>query len=216
MGWAVGYGCITRKTKMPNNIIVISSRVLESLREKAKKLKKTSSIAHHEALDAVARDCHCANWPHLVEAAKITALSEEGYKRGFVIGMDIKNAQPLKTDKLVEDKIVSCLIESDFRKSRGELTEDDTYFIEELRDEIIYFRYEGNIPKSHDDAMDIVSEYFFFDPQYLWLNGEWLSTQFRAVFRWQHHTRHHQRDDRIGQQHQSDSDYSADSTWFQW
>lgn len=73
---------------------VISPRVIKSLREKAKKLKKSSGITHHEALDLIARSCHCANWPHLMEVAKMTALTEETH--GLITGMDVKDARPGK------------------------------------------------------------------------------------------------------------------------
>lgn len=170
-------GKIHLTTSPPRDIFIIPSRAFKSLREKAKKLKHSSGIPHHEALDKVARDIGLANWPHLVEAAKITALSEEAYKHGLIFGMDIKDAldHPKKFPDLVIDEIVSSFIESSFRKSRGELTEEDLYFIEELRDEIIYFRYKGKIPQSHEDALEIASQYFFFSPQYLWLKGEWLT-----------------------------------------
>lgn len=162
---------------MPNYIIIIRSRVLRTLRERAKKLKKNSGIPHHEALDIVARNYRFANWPHLIEGAKIIAKSEDAYKHGLILGMDIKDAleHSLSTDGIVNDGIVSVLIEDDFRKSRGELTEEDSYFIEKLRDEIIYFRFEGKTPQSIEDALEIASQYFYFEPQYLWLKGEWLT-----------------------------------------
>ena len=61
---------------MPD-IIVVTAAVIESLRRKAKQLKKESGIPHHEALEIVARKGGVfANWHQVVEAAKATEPSE--------------------------------------------------------------------------------------------------------------------------------------------
>ena len=55
---------------MPD-VIVIPAAAVEALRRKAKKLRKETGIAHHAALDAVARAGGMfPDWHHLIEAAK--------------------------------------------------------------------------------------------------------------------------------------------------
>ena len=57
--------------------------------QKGKKLVKQNGIAHHAALDIVARaGGWFTDWHHLIEAAKATEPTEREFKAGLIIGMD--------------------------------------------------------------------------------------------------------------------------------
>ena len=79
---------------MSDTLLVIPSAAVEALRRKAKKLVKERSVAHHAALDMVARAGGAfPDWHHLIEAAKATEASERAFKAGLVVGIDVKEAQ---------------------------------------------------------------------------------------------------------------------------
>ena len=72
------------------------------MRRKAKKLVKQNGLAHHAALDVVARSGGVfADWHHFIEAAKATEPTERAFRSGLVVGMDIKDALAIPDSKLV-------------------------------------------------------------------------------------------------------------------
>jgi hypothetical protein len=158
---------------MSKETYVISSSLLSALQKKAKALKKTNNIPHHEALDIIARELRFTNWEHLKKSQKETGVSENAYRNGLLWAMDIKDAEPLETDGISQDAQAQMLILSDFVKLRGGVNEEDQYFLEDLLDMNIFYRYEGKTPNKIQEARDLIQEYFFFSPQYIWLRGEW-------------------------------------------
>lgn len=168
---------------MPEITHIIRARTVEKLRKEARTLKKSLKIPHHEALDLAARKFDFNNWEHLQKSAAATAISEEPYRNGLVIAMDIKDATehpPAAASQIVEDHQVYGLIYMDFFTQRGykseeDLTEDDRYFLEDLEINYIYFRYEGKTPNSAEEAFEIAENEFFFAPEYIWLKGKWYN-----------------------------------------
>ena len=166
---------------MPETIHIIREKTVKKLRKEALALKRSQKISHHEALDLAARKFDFNNWEHLQKSAAVTAISEEPYRNGLILAMDIKDAldHPLSTAcKIVEDYQVYSLIYMDFISQRGhkhqeDLTEDDRYFLEDLEINYVFFRYTGQIPKTVEKAFEIAENEFFFAPEYVWLKGKW-------------------------------------------
>lgn len=159
---------------MARNIYFIPTRSVEGMRRKAKRIKKDSGITHQEALDLVARQSKVFDgWHNLMQAAKLTELSEHAFRHGFVFAMDMKDADYDHSEhpKIVPDEQVVFFVLEQFKKSLENVTQSDIYFIEELEG-YAYFRYEGEVPATLDLALEIVGKAFFFPPQYIWLQGK--------------------------------------------
>jgi hypothetical protein len=160
---------------------VIRARTVEKLRKEAISLKKSLKITHHEALDIAARKFDFNNWEHLQKSASATSISEEPYRNGFVIAMDVKDATehpPSKANRFIQDDQIYALIYMDFFTQRKyehqkDLTEDDRYFLEDLEINYVYFRYDGQIPNTVEKAFKLAEKEFFFPPLYIWLKGKW-------------------------------------------
>ena len=166
---------------MSKTIHIIRARTVNKLRKEAIAIKKLQNISHHEALDVAARKFDFNNWEHLQKSAAITSISEQPFRNGFVIAMDIKDATehpPSKSSHFVEDGHIYALIYMDFFTKRKyereeDLAEDDGYFIEDLKMNYIYFRYTGQTPKTVENAFEIAENEFLFAPEYIWLKGKW-------------------------------------------
>lgn len=157
---------------MPD-IHVVPAASIESLRRKAKKLKKERGIPHHEALDMVARIGGVfPNWHHIVEAAKATEPSERAFKTGFLVGLDPKEASEMSVsslDSFVCDERLLIFVLDELEKERRE--KGRPYEREEY-EELVYLRYTRRTPVDFDKATDICAESFFFPPRYLRFKGE--------------------------------------------
>src|SRR5487761_1947828 len=125
------------------NVIVIPAAAVERLRRKAKKLTKQNGIAHHAALDNVARASgRFADWHHLIEAAKATEVTERALKTGLVIGMDRKDVDfdQSRIKRFVRDERVSMFFRMEFEKWHPEpWSEEDEGGRDDI-DELVYFR----------------------------------------------------------------------------
>jgi hypothetical protein len=160
---------------------IIRARTVRRLRKEAIAQKKSQKIPHHEALDIEARKTGFNNWEHLQKSASATAISEEPFRSGFVIAMDVKDAydHPLsKGCQFMKDHQIYSLIYLDFLSERNytsqnDLTEDERYFLEDLEMNYVYFRYKGQIPETNKEAFKIAENEFFFSPGYIWLKGKW-------------------------------------------
>lgn len=157
---------------------IIRARTVEKLRKEAKELKKTLKIPHHQALDLAARKADFNDWEHLQKSAVETSISEEPYRNGFVFAMDVKDADnhKVKSNLIILDENVFALIFMDFMSERGysdisELSEYETFYLEDLEINYIYFRYAGQTPKTRENALNITQNEFFFPPRYTWLKG---------------------------------------------
>ena len=166
---------------MSKTIHIIRARTVNKLRKEAIALKKLLNIPHHEALDVAARKFDFNDWEHLQKSAAMTSISEEPFRNGYVIAMDIKDAldnPQSKASHFVQDDQIYALIYMDFFTERKyerqeDLTEDNRYFLEDLEVNYAYFRYTGQTPKTVEKAFEIAENEFFFAPGYVWLKGEW-------------------------------------------
>lgn len=164
---------------MSEVIHVIRAKTVNKLRKEASALKKSLNIPHHKALDLTARESGFNNWEHLKKYAGLTSVSENAFRNGFVIVMDVKdvNENKRKSHLFVEDDYVFSIFYKDFLTQRGfinhsELDEDQRYFFEDLSINKKFFRYTGQLPSNFHDAFKLSEQAFFFRADYVWLRGE--------------------------------------------
>ena len=163
--------------KMPDLYVVPASAV-ERLKRKAKKLHKETGVPHHAALDAVAREGGTfPNWHHLIEAAKATEPAEQAFKRGLVVGIDIKDALDVAESTLKafvpDERLTSFIFEEFGLDSSAGLGAGDDWRIDILQ-ETVFFRSRRIVPASLDEALNLSREDFFFPPMYVRLKGRLL------------------------------------------
>lgn len=154
---------------------VIPANQLSALRKKAKALKKSSDITLHEAQAHVAREFGFTNWEHLKKSTDITKVTENAYRSGLIWAMDMKDAEPSSMEGIAQDHQVQMLLLTDFVKVRGGVNKEDQYFLEDILDMNIFYRYQGKTPQTIEQARELISEYFFFEPSFVWFKGECYS-----------------------------------------
>ncbi len=166
---------------MPN-VIVIPAAAVETLRRKAKKLRKETGIAHHAALDAVARAAGVfPDWHHLIEAAKATEPTERAFKAGLVVGIDVKEAQDVRSSlrQFVHDERLLMFVRSAFERAHPRpWTEEVEGDWEDLEWQLVYFRGVRAIPNSLGETLELCREDFIWPPRYVRLKGKVLRDPF--------------------------------------
>lgn len=168
---------------------IIPANNVEQLKQAARKLKRDQSIPHHQALDLIAQRYgrgNFQNWHHLIEAAKITALSETAFQFGLMIAFDMKDGMSFDYDLtgFVPDEQAPYFVYDDVLDMlRHELDEDGVPYHELQSDEIIkqeahdflgelmFFRCITDIPGDIQAALKQVAKGSFWPPQHVWLHG---------------------------------------------
>lgn len=142
-----------------SEVVVVPAAALERWRREAKQLKKRDGIAHHSALDAVARRTGLfPDWHHLTEAARATEPAEEAFKRGFVVGIDWKIAAYLPEDKLgqfLDDPRLEHFVREDFGRL-GHGSEADAREVAGAA----YYRWGTRVPQTPQEAIVPVQRVF--------------------------------------------------------
>ena len=159
---------------MPADTILIPAIAVERLRRKAKSVKKKLGVSHHEALDIVARDTkRFRDWHHVITEAKATALSEQAFNSGFVVGLDAKDADFYREGLkyFVPDERLMFFVVGEFEEQNPQPFDDDLSFLWEELNELVYFRSKKIIPENESAARALCNEEFFFTPIYGRLNG---------------------------------------------
>ena len=165
----------------PVNVAVIPSAAVEYLRRKAKKLVKQDGIAHHAALDIVARaGGQFVDWHHLIEAAKATEPSERAFKEGLIIGMDPKDVDfdHSRIKCFVRDEQVIMFFRMEFEKKHPQPWSEENQWDWDDINELVYFRPKRGLPHSLEEVFELCREDFFFSPQYVRLKGVVLQDPF--------------------------------------
>lgn len=156
-----------------SNIVVLPAAAVESLRRKAKQLKKSNGIPHHEALDAVAREGDVfIDWYQLIQAAKATEPSEKSFKSGFLVGLDPKDVDgvdPSVFKSFVLDEQLLMFVLSEMRKEK---LHEKYPGLEEEYAQLVYYRYTGRMLANFDAALDVSVKVFFSPPRYLRFKGQ--------------------------------------------
>lgn len=171
-----------------NITIFTPSRLVEKLKQQARKLKKEQGLSHREALDQVAKNLHYHHWHHVTEMAAITAPTEDAYRNGFLVAYDSSEAD-LDSDFLVEDDLSWYFCEEGLWETYLEIEDEEDpefhylpeqkqreYFMDFIND-LVFFRYVGEkIPNSVDDALKLTNECSFWSPMYIWIKGQIYDT----------------------------------------
>lgn len=165
-----------------SDVLIIPSAAVEALRRKAKKLVKERGVAHHAALDMVARASGAfSDWHHLIDAAKATEPCERAFKTGLVVGMAVKEAQDIRPSlgQFVRDEQLVTFVRSAFERAHPKpWSEDVAGDWEDLDLQLVYFRGVRAIPNSLDDALELCREDFIWPPRYVRLRGKVLQNPF--------------------------------------
>ena len=165
-----------------SNVIVIPSAAVEALRKKAKKLRKETGIAHHAALDAVARTGGVfPDWHHLIDAAKATEPSERAFKAGLVVGIDVKEAQDIRRSlsQFVHDDQLLMFVRSAFEKAHPKpWNEEIAGDWNDLGSQLVFLRGVRAVPNTLDETLERCREDFFWPPRYVRLRGKVLRDPF--------------------------------------
>ena len=165
-----------------SDVLVIPSAAVEALRRKAKKLVKERGVAHHAALDMVARAGGAfPDWHHLIEAAKATEPSERAFKAGLVVGIDVKEAQDVRPSlsQFVRDETLVTFVRSAFERAHPKpWSKEVAGDWEDLGAQLVYFREVRAVPNSLDETLERCREDFFWPPRYVRLRGKVLQDPF--------------------------------------
>lgn len=161
---------------MKNHTIVITPRAVESLRRKAKTQAKATSISYCQLLDKTAENFHCRSWPELKNHASETQAAISAFKHGFVIGMDMKDAMEagdVSDDGFIKDLRIQYLVFEEIKTQHPDFRQEDTdgFYLLEDTEEMDFYRYLGESPRSLEEALEMCKKAFFFPPQYIRLNG---------------------------------------------
>lgn len=172
-----------------NVTYIITSVELEKLKQKARKLKKSAGIPHHEALEQVAKAMGLPSWHQVAESAQVTSQTEKAYFTGFIVATDFKDAETFNIeDAFVEDHQALEFCQRDLEEAyrrgceeEGEpATEEDVReFLQDSDMNYVFFRFVGkDVPLTVEDAVKLVREHSFWPPQLMWLRGEFVDTYY--------------------------------------
>jgi hypothetical protein len=173
----------------------ITTKVVELLKQKARKLKVENNISHTQALDDVAQEAKFSHWHHVCEQHKLVEPTEKAFFSGLLIALDIKDALDFdESDGLFvfqADDLAAHFCYDDLLREYSERVDDDGIPLKDLEskeqiieefelDEIQNYgilRYTGDVlPASLDDVLRLVRERSFWPPIYVWFKGSFYNT----------------------------------------
>ncbi len=165
-----------------SDVLIIPSAAVEALGRRAKQLVKERGVAHHAALDMVARAGGVfPDWHHLIEAAKATEPSERTFKAGLVVGIDAKEAQDVGSllRQFVRDEQLVMFARWAFKRAHPKpWNEEIAGDWEDLDWQLVYFRGTRAVPNSLDETLELCREDFIWPPRYVRLRGKVLQDPF--------------------------------------
>lgn len=178
-----------------HQVTPLSSKTVELLKQKARKLKRAENLAHHDALDRVAVEAGFHHWHQVCEGLKQFEPTERAFYSGCIIAMDVKDALSFETEDgmFVEDNNAWTLCRDDLLASlENRPDEDDPHgrpfretlspeHLEEwLQDDLmdyVFFRLRSETHASTiDEVLQLVKERSFWPPQLVWIRGEFYDT----------------------------------------
>ncbi len=174
---------------MPRNILVTSKDV-ERLKQKARKLKRAERIAHHDALDKVARAAGFDHWHQLCQGAELLKPTENAYSTGCVFTMDAKEAMDFEAQPFIYDQwleiycrgdlyhqLASSVDEDDEQgrtlKETNSNAELDKWFNEELMQLRFYRVIDDLMIPNIEKLFELISKESFWLPSNVWLKGKY-------------------------------------------
>ncbi|MDP3333310.1 MAG: hypothetical protein Q8S55_15240 [Methylococcaceae bacterium] len=173
----------------------VTAKVVELLKQKARKLKTETNISHVKALDEVAKQLKFDHWHHVCEQHKLIEPTETAFFTGLIIAFDIKDALEFDDSDglflLHEDDVAAYFCYDDLLREFSESIDDDGIALKALKskEDIIeefelyeindygFLRFTGcALPNSLDDVLRLVSERSFWPPIYVWFKGTFYDT----------------------------------------
>ena len=175
-----------------SDIYIVTAKNFEQFKQRARKLKQSEKIPHHEALERVAKSLNFENWHQVTVAAAETEAAENAHRSGLIIALDVKDASEYDFERdgaFVEDlrlwRFCEAELFDDYRLSKDDdgRTFESTSTKEELQEDfendltnVVLYRYTHDaLPSSIDEALAMSRERCFFAPLYVWLNGRFIS-----------------------------------------
>jgi hypothetical protein len=178
-----------------NQTILLSTKDVEKLKQKARKLKRAEGLPHHEALDRVAVDAGLPNWHHICESAKQFKPTEKAFFAGCVIAMDIKDGFDFDTEDgvFIEDHNAWALCRDDlFDDLANRIDKDDPqerplketlspeklddWFHDDLMNYTFFRLHAETSVATIGEVLKLVRDRSFWPPQFIWLRGEFYDT----------------------------------------
>jgi hypothetical protein len=173
-----------------SNTHIVSSKVFEQFKQRARKIKQSEGIADHEALERVAKSAGFDNWHQVTMVAADSAYAETAHRSGLIVALDIKHAMEYQFDRdglfVYDDRLYYFCNEDLFQHYRLCGDDEGQTFesrmpIEELREEFdmacneMLYRYTGPIlPEAMDDVFKLSFERCFFGPVFVWFKGKFI------------------------------------------
>lgn len=171
---------------------VFSSVTFGKWRQQARNLKRSSDIAHHEALELVAKANRFDSWHHVVTEARLNRITEIAFRSGLIVAYDIKDAMdnwnPDAT--FIDDSRAFLFCEKDvfewYRRGDDEaegeekaaVPTDPAVYMEEFGEwfmNVHFFRYVGpTLPPTPTKVLPLLDERCFFAPMFLWYRGRFI------------------------------------------
>lgn len=171
---------------------LFSSATFGKWKQKARALKRSTSLKHHEALEQVAELKGFESWHQVVCEAKLNRASETSYRSGLLVAYDVKDAMDswVPDDSFVDDWRVLHFCESDilawYRRSDDEaegderiaVPSDPNEYLEEFGEwltNVHLFRYCGpTVPDTPRAVLPLLNERCFFAPMFFWHYGKFI------------------------------------------
>ena len=158
------------------------SKTFEIIKQKARKLKRENGISHVRALDEIAQQYKFNHWNHLYKTLK----------HGLIIALDIKDAADFYDEKkrFVSDEIAYLICQEMLYLDYIESVDDDGISFKDKETEAVlkkefeeyeidnyrFFRYTvKTLPRTVDEVIKLTNECCFWQPRYIWLNGEFYN-----------------------------------------
>lgn len=173
----------------------ITTKVVELLKQKARKLKVENNISHVQALDEIAKQAKFHHWHHLCEQHKLVEPTEKAFFSGVIIALDIKDALEFDcSDGLFAfdvGDLAAYFCYDDLLREYSESVDDDNIPLKDLepKEQIIedfeldeinnygFLRFTGDaLPSSLDEVLRLVRERSFWPPSYVWFKGTFYDT----------------------------------------
>ncbi|OAI20578.1 hypothetical protein A1507_04910 [Methylomonas koyamae] len=173
-----------------NITVIIPSVTVQKLKQSARRIKKKLGLSHYEALDKVAEMAGFNHWHHVIQMASKTEPVETAFRSGLVYGFDASEAD-FEAEFLEEIaspvagyfakdplwQFYKNVDEADDPELANMSDEEFKEFLEEELQGLVFFRFTGNeLPQTVDGAIELIREYSFWNPAYVWLNGALHST----------------------------------------
>jgi hypothetical protein len=173
----------------------ITTKVVELLKQKARKLKVENNISHVQALDEIAKQAKFHHWHHVCEQHRLVEPTEKAFFSGVIIALDIKDALEFDdSDGLFvkdEGDLAAYFCYDDLLREYSESVDDEGVRLKDVapEDQVIeefengelhnygILRYTGDVlPESLDEVLRLVRERCFWPPIYVWFKGTFHDT----------------------------------------